>query len=81
MAKHFMMYYKNGTGTFVVTEPKPWANENRGKFPNHSFTSNSNKPTTSEIEKYLIDNHGFIRSTQNNSKTHLIYNLNPNINL
>jgi len=32
-AKHFMFYYKRGTGTFVVTEPRPWARENQNLFP------------------------------------------------
>lgn len=81
MAKHYMLYYKKGTGTFIVTEPKPWANENRNKFRNHSFSNNSTKPTTAEIEKYLINKHGFVKSTFNNRIIHFIYNLDPNINL
>ena len=31
-SKHFMIYYNNGTGTYFVTEPMPWAKENRAFF-------------------------------------------------
>jgi hypothetical protein len=33
-AKHFMIYYQKGSGTYVVTEPRPWARENQ-----HHLTS------------------------------------------
>jgi hypothetical protein len=36
-AKHFMMYYKRGTGTFIITEPLPWARENQELFPDYNF--------------------------------------------
>ncbi len=48
--KHFIIYYQQGTGTYVVTEPKPWARENQNHFPNHNFIDNDNTPTTDEKE-------------------------------
>ena len=52
-AKHFVIYYQRGAGTFVVTEPRPWARENQHHFPNFTFQPN-NHPTPIEIEKWLI---------------------------
>lgn len=82
-AKHFIIYYKRGTGTFVVTEPKPWARENQNHFPEYEFLDNPTTPTTQTIEAYLINNHGFTASPHNNNNNpiHLIFNLDPNVNL
>ncbi len=35
-----MIYYKQGTGTYVVTEPRPWARENQHLFPHFDFVNN-----------------------------------------
>jgi hypothetical protein len=72
--KHFMMYYKQGTGTYIITEPMPWSRENRGLFLNYDFTPN-NRPTTNYIEDFLINNYGFTRVFENDEIT-LIQNLN-----
>lgn len=78
-AKHFMIYYKRGTGTFIVTEPRPWSKENQHFFPNYTFSGN-NHPTTEEIETWLINNHNF-RRVVNNSNVTLIQNLDIHLNL
>lgn len=78
-AKHFMIYYKKGTGTFVVTEPRPWARENRHHFPNYSFQP-KNHPTTDFIEAWLIENRNFQRVVNNNVVS-LIQNINPDLEL
>jgi hypothetical protein len=59
-AKHFMIYYGTGTGTYIVTEPRPWARENQNLFPNFTFQPN-NHPTTNFIEDWLIENRNFVR--------------------
>lgn len=76
--KHFMIYYKNGTGTYIVTEPRPWSRENQNLFPNFDFTDNF--PTTDFIENLLINNHDFQRVYDDDYLT-LIQNTNPNLNL
>jgi hypothetical protein len=48
-AKYFMIYYHKGSGTFVVTEPRPWARENQHHFPNCTFQPN-NHHTTDTVE-------------------------------
>ncbi len=52
-----MIYYKQGTGTYVVTEPRPWARENQHLFPHFDFVNNH--PTTEMVENYLVNNHHF----------------------
>ncbi len=79
MAKHFMIYYKIGTGTFIVTEPLPWARENQHFFPNYNF-QDGNVPTTDFVEAWLIANMNFVRVV-NNGDVSLIQNVNPNLNL
>jgi hypothetical protein len=76
--KHFMMYYKKGTGTYITTEPRPWARENQNLFPNFNFIDNS--PTTNLIENFLINEYNFIRVYDDEDIT-LIQNTNPNLNL
>jgi hypothetical protein len=78
-AKHFMIYYQNGSGTYVVTEPRPWARENQHHFPNYTFQPN-NHPTTEVIEAWLIENRNFQRVINNNSIS-LIQNVNPDLDL
>lgn len=78
-AKHFMIYYQNGSGTYVVTEPRPWARENQHHFPNYTFQPN-NHPTTDAIEAWLIENRNFQRVINNNSIS-LIQNVNPDLDL
>lgn len=79
MAKHFMIYYQKGTGTFVVTGPKPWARENQHYFPNYNFQG-KNIPTTGVIETWLINNRNFQRVVDNEDFS-LIQNLDTNIEL
>lgn len=75
-AKHFMIYYHNGTGTYVVTEPRPWSRENQHHFPNHDFITSN--PTPNEIENWLIQNKNFVRVV-NNKSVSLIQNVDPNL--
>jgi hypothetical protein len=76
-AKHFMIYYGIGTGTYIVTEPRPWARENQNLFPNFTFEPN-NHPTTNFIEDWLIENRNFVRVFVNDDII-VIQNLNPNL--
>ncbi len=78
-AKHFVIYYQRGAGTFVVTEPRPWARENQHHFPNFTFQPN-NHPTPIEIEKWLIDNRNF-RKVVNTADIVVVQNLDPNLTL
>lgn len=78
-AKHFMIYYKRGTGTFVVTEPRPWARENQHHFQNYSFEPN-NHPTTEIVEKWLIENKNFQKIIDNDIIS-LIQNVDPFLDL
>jgi hypothetical protein len=78
-AKHFMIYYQRGTGTYVVTEPRPWARENQHHFPDYTFQAD-NHPTTNNIEAWLIENKQFIRVVDNDFVS-LIQNVDPNLDL
>lgn len=78
-AKHFMIYYHKGTGTYVVTEPRPWARENQHHFLNYNFQPN-NHPTTEFIEAWLIENKHFQRVVENDNIS-LIQNVEPDIDL
>lgn len=78
MAKQFIIYYKRGTGTFVVTEPRPWARENQHLFPDYDFVNNH--PTSNAIQDYLIANFGFVVG-HNDDEISVIHNLDPNLNL
>lgn len=73
-AKHFMIYYQRGTGTYVVTEPRPWARENLQYFDNQL-------PTTDVIEAWLINNHNFQPGNFNNHDIKILFNLDPDIEL
>lgn len=77
-AKHFMIYYKRGTGTFIVTEPRPWAKENQHLFPEYDFINRI--PITNEVEKRLINHHGFQLVIENEDIV-LIQNLDISIEL
>jgi hypothetical protein len=77
-AKHFMMYYKIGTGTFVITEPRPWAKENQDIFPEYDFVKRI--PTTNAVENRLIDQFGF-RTVIENDNVVLIQNLDMTLDL
>ena len=78
-AKHFMIYYQKGSGTYVVTEPRPWARENQHNFPNYTFQPN-NHPTTDIVEAWLIDNRNFQRVVDNDFVS-LIQNVDPDLDL
>lgn len=78
-AKHFMIYYKQGTGTYIVTEPRPWARENQHHFPDYTFQSDD-CPITNVIEAWLINNKNFQRVVDNDSIS-LIQNVDPNLDL
>jgi hypothetical protein len=77
-AKHFMMYYKRGTGTFIITEPLPWARENRELFPDYNFIDRN--PNTIAVEKLLTDEYNFQKVIDTNEIV-LIQNLDINLNL
>jgi hypothetical protein len=79
MAKHYMIYYKSGTGTYLVTEPRPWARENQHFFPQFDFINTH--PTTNEIEQWLIQNRNFQLPLINDNNVVVIQNLDPNLNL
>jgi hypothetical protein len=78
--KHFMIYYKKGTGTYITTEPRPWSRENQNLFPNFNFVDNNNSPNTNFIENLLTNDHNFIRVYDDDDVT-LIQNINPNLDL
>jgi len=78
MAKHFMIFYKTGTGTYIVTEPRPWARENQHLFPEFDFVNNH--PTTNYIEDWLIENYNFQRPIVQENVV-VVQNLDPNLNL
>ena len=74
-AKVFLIFYKQGTGTFITTEPRPWAKENALYFPAFNFVNTF--PTTNQIVNFLENNFGFIPSPFNNNNIKLFYNFNP----
>ena len=76
--KHFMIYYKMGTGTYIVTEPRPWSKENQNLFPDYNFIDSF--PTTNYIVNVLINQYDFAQVYIDNNVA-LIQNLNPNLNL
>ncbi len=76
-AKHFMIYYKQGTGTYVVTEPRPWSRENQHHFPNYTFQGNDH-PTTDHIENWLINNRQF-KAVVNTNSVVLVINTDPDL--
>lgn len=78
-AKHFLIYYQKGSGTYIVTEPRPWARENQHHFPNYTFQPN-NHPTTDTVEAWLIDNRNFQRVIDNDFVS-LIQNVDPDLDL
>jgi hypothetical protein len=75
-AKHFMVYYQRGTGTFIVTEPRPWAKENRHVFLEYNFINQI--PTTKSVERRLIEDYGF-RKVIENEDIVLLQSLNTNL--
>lgn len=75
-AKHFLIYYHRGAGTFVVTEPRPWARENQGHFPTYDFIINH--PNVETIERFLIEQRNFQRVV-NTPDFVLIQNVDPNL--
>ena len=78
-AKHFMIYYKKGTGTFIVTEPRPWSRENQHHFPNYTF-QHKDHPTTDFIEEWLIENRNFQKIVSNKTVS-LIQNIDIELDL
>jgi hypothetical protein len=58
-AKHYIIYYQAVAGTYVVTEPRPWARGNQSLFPAHDFITS--EPNVDSIERYLIQHQGFNR--------------------
>lgn len=75
--KHFIIYYKQGTGTYIITEPKPWSRENQHYFSDYDFINNS--PTTNTIIKYLKVNFNFI--TIEYPRIKLTYNHDPEVDI
>lgn len=77
--KHFMIYYKKGTGTYVITEPRPWARENLHLFIGVPLQDGA--PRTKTIEDYLIDKHKFKIEEYNDENVTVLINLDPLIDL
>jgi hypothetical protein len=75
-AKHFIIYYQRGAGTYVVTEPRPWARENQVHFPTYDFITNH--PNVETIERFLIEQRNFQRVV-NTPDFVLIQNVDPNL--
>jgi hypothetical protein len=73
-AKHFIIYYQNGSGTYVITEPRPWARENQSFFPTYDFIKNH--PNVETIENFLINNKNF-QKVVNTEDFVVIQNLDP----
>lgn len=76
--KHFLIFYKRGTGTFIVTEPRPWARENQAHFPNYDFISD--EPTTNTICDYLVKEFNFVKQVDK-SGIKAFTNLDPDLNI
>ena len=76
--KHFLIYYKKGTGTFIVTEPLPWARENQKHFDKYNFTTKV--PTTIAICEYLVKKYKFKKQVDK-SGVKAYTNLDPDLNL
>lgn len=74
--KIFLIFYANGTGSYVVTEPMPWARENKHHFKSFNFIDK--KPTSNVICKYLVDNFQFKKVVDNSGITTFV-NLNPEL--
>ena len=72
-----MIYFCKSAGTFVVTEPLPWARQNQEYFLEFDFTNN--KPRTEDVNLWLQNNRNFLR--ENYEGVVVLYNLNPNIEL
>lgn len=79
-AKNFIIYYKRGTGTYVVTEPRPWARENQHHFPNNTFVEDD-QPVPNTIKQWLINNRGFQENNFQNPDITVLFNLDPNIDM
>lgn len=79
MAKHFLIYYQQGTGTYIVTAPKSWARENQNHFRGIDFENQTLNPTPEVVENYLIANYGFQEMTPANERVSLVYNFNPDL--
>lgn len=77
--KHFIIYYKSGTGTFVVTEPRPWSRENKNYFPSHDFSTGA--PRTSEVNQVLIEKFKFERKDFDDQNITVLFNLNPTLDI
>ena len=58
-AKNYIIYYQAEAGTYVVTEPRPWARGNKSLFPAYDFITS--EPNVDTIERYLFQHHGFNR--------------------
>lgn len=76
--KHFICYYKQGTGTYIITEPRPWAKENQHLFPAYDFINNI--PTTNAVEDFLIENYNFQLQVFP-PLVSILFNFNPHVNL
>lgn len=70
--KHFIIYYKKGTGTYIVTEPRPWARENQHYF-------DGNIPRTNTIIKFLTETLNFVTIEYPHVK--LTFNHDPDIQI
>lgn len=77
--KHFLIFYKKGTGTFIITEPLPWARENQAHFfPKYNFTTKV--PTTNAICEYLEKKYKFKKQVDK-SGVKAYTNLDPDLNM
>ncbi|XVJ65522.1 MAG: hypothetical protein HEQ40_04910 [Lacibacter sp.] len=81
--KHYVIYYKQGTGTLIITEPRPWARENQHLFPDFNFINANpgNHPTTNQIEQFLINNYQFQIYENNIENITVLFNFNPALGL
>ena len=50
---HYVVYFENGVA--ITKTSKEWARDNQEHFQNY----NNIKPTSNEIDHYLVDNLGF----------------------
>ena len=74
-----MIYYKKGTGSYVITEPRPWSRENQHLFENFNFQKSP--PTTNEVETLLVNNYNFNLFHYADEDIIVLQNLDPNLNL
>ena len=77
--KHFVIYYSKDLGTYVTTEPRPWARANKHLFPTFNFVLR--EPSTEEDVQLLETDYNFKTEVYSNEKGAVHINLNPELTI